>query len=105
MALCEQIVGLPVDELVCPVNDAIHVSGEFCGVHSVARRETHCAPDVRREALGLSHESTAESHPATPLRGERRDISWLKRLKRIQDDAFFACTFKLPGGHATSSTR
>ena len=28
------------------------------------------------------------------------DIAKLRQLKRIQDDAFFACTFKLPTGHA-----
>ena len=28
------------------------------------------------------------------------DIAKLKQLKRVQDDAFFACTFKLPQGHA-----
>ena len=28
------------------------------------------------------------------------DIAKLRKLKRAQDDAFFACTFKLPGGHA-----
>lgn len=27
------------------------------------------------------------------------DIAKLKRLTRIQNDAFFACTFKLPGRH------
>ena len=35
-------------------------------------------------------------HPADEL----VDIAKLKQLKRIQDDAFFACTFKLPSGHA-----
>ena len=28
------------------------------------------------------------------------DIAKLKQLKQLQDDAFFACTFKLPSGHA-----
>ena len=28
------------------------------------------------------------------------DIAKLRHLKRVQDDAFFACTFKLPKGHA-----
>ena len=35
-------------------------------------------------------------HPADEL----VDIAKLRHLKRIQDDAFFACTFKLPERHA-----
>ena len=50
-----------VDESVRRVNDATHVPGERRSVHAIARREAHCFPDVRREALGLSFESTAKS--------------------------------------------
>lgn len=54
------------------------------------------SPGECMDAVELARHVGCAVHRADDL----VDIAKLKRLKRIQDDAFFACTFKLPGGHA-----
>ena len=54
------------------------------------------APGDCMDAPELARHVGCVVHPADEL----VDVANLKKLKRIQDDAFFACTFKLPDGHA-----
>ena len=54
------------------------------------------SPGDCMDAPALARHVGCVVHPADAL----VDVAKLKKLKRIQDDAFFACTFKLPGGHA-----
>lgn len=50
-------------------------------------------PNDRMEAVKLAEHVGCIVRPADAL----VDLAKLKALHRIQDDAFFACTFKLPG--------
>ena len=54
------------------------------------------SPGDCMDASELARHVGCVVHPADEL----VDVAKLKKLKRIQDDAFFACTFKLSGGHA-----
>ena len=54
------------------------------------------SPGECMDGVGLAKHIGCTVRPADEL----VDIAKLRQLKRVQDDAFFACTFKLPKGHA-----
>lgn len=56
-------------------------------------REMRLTPKDRMDAVRLAEHVGCVVRPADSL----VDIAKLKELRRIQQDAFFACTFKLPG--------
>ena len=58
--------------------------------------EMGLSPVDRMDASALARHVGCVVHPADEL----VDVAKLEHLKRVQDDAFFACTFRLPGGHA-----
>ena len=56
-------------------------------------REMGLTPSDRMDAIRLAEHTDCSVRPADAL----VDIEKLKELHRIQDNAFFACTFALPG--------
>ena len=56
-------------------------------------REMSLTPNDSMDAVKLAEHVGCDVHRADAL----VDIGKLEQLKRVQDDAFFACTFELPG--------